>query len=274
MDDSNSEDRPLLDEVETPEEFYGDVVDALGPRPEAPVKIPVTKPSHVDFRNVFKTSFFGSIREASDYSVEGDLPESGSVVFHIHGWRNSESDGKAKIDFMREAYSDLDEEVSGVTWASDDTWWNSKKLAKKVGERFADFLMEYSEEFPDTSLRVQGHSLGARVVAETVLKLYSREENEIINEAVLLGGAVNNYDVAVDGRYGKAFKEATEAVENFYFEEDAVLKWLGLYERSNFVGNSGGKGDTPDNYTDHEIDAGSHGGYYTKEIMQDIIEEL
>lgn len=221
---------------------------------------------HVD------TTWYGSVHITSgnsttNYETIGDpLPESpDELVIHCHGWRNDDDCGKARINttarsFETEGYDGV---VTGLVWDASYAWWNAKEIADINGSKLATFLIDYKDENPETTLRLLGHSLGARVVAETICELDRRGVYDVLTTAIFLGGAIENHSVAVTGRYGPAIENVVQHAENFWMDDDTVLDWaFTTYEFSRAIGNDGCDGTPPVNYTDHHIQLDDHSDYY------------
>ena len=191
------------------------------------------------------------------------------LVIHCHGWQNGSECGKRRVKLTKEAYEKegYDGAVSGLVWDSSYAWWNAKDIADKNAPKLAQFLVDFKEDNPDTTVRLQGHSLGARVVAETLLELDQREEYNILTSAIFLAGAIENDSVAMDGRYGPAIERVVQHAENFWMEDDTILDWtFTTYEFSRAIGNDGCDGEPPANYTDHEKQLDDHSNQYKPDV--------
>lgn len=232
----------------------------------------------------YDTTWYGSVYRTDGNSEDnydtdnGDLPEDpDELVVHVHGWQNSEDCGAGGIETTAATYdeAEYDHEITGLTWGSDYAWWNAKEIAEKNGPKLANFLTDYAEDNPETVIRVQAHSLGARLLAETLLELDDQGEDEVVTSAIFLAGAVDDQSVAVDGAYGDAIENVTHHTENFWKEDDDVLDWAyETYEFSSAIGNAGCEGESPDNYTDHEVDTDvGHREYYENtDIAETVID--
>jgi len=234
---------------------------------------PAGDPARVDTSTHFDTTWYGSVyltdgNTPTNYDRRGgDLPSDPSeLVVHVHGWRNDESCGIDSVVKTARTYETIgyDEPVTGLTWDSSYGWWNSKEIAERNAHKLANFLVRYSQANPDTSIRVQAHSLGARVLAETVLALAEAGATDVVTTAVFMGGAIDNESVARDGAYGPAIEAVTDHTENFWMRDDNVLDWAyETFEWSSAIGNEGCDGTPPDNYTDREVQKNiGHSDYY------------
>jgi len=241
-------------------------------------------PARIDTSDHYDTTWYGSVYLTDGHAedgydeVGGDLPdEPDELVVHVHGWQNDEECGIASIQTASSTYDDAeyDHPVTGLTWDSSYAWWNAKEIAEKNADKLANFLTDYAEKNSDTVIRVQSHSLGARVLAETLLVLDENDEDEVVSSAIFMGGAVNDESVSLDGKYGEAIENVTHHAENFWMEDDDVLEWAyETYEWSSAVGNAGCEGEQPANYTDHEItkDIGHSDYYKDEEILGQVTE--
>ena len=237
---------------------------------------PDETPSAVYTGDHIDTTWYGSVHITSgnsttNYDTIGDpLPDSpDEMVVHCHGWRNDDDCGKERINTTAEAFAveNYEYPVTGLVWDSSYAWWNAKEIADKNGVKLANFLVDYKDDNPETTLRLQGHSLGARVVAETIRELDRMGAYDVLTTAVFLGGAIENHSVAVDGRYGPAIENVVQHAENFWMEDDTVLDWaFTTYEFSRAIGNDGCDGTPPVNYTDHHIQLDDHRDHYQPNI--------
>lgn len=218
---------------------------------------------HLKTADHFDTTWYGSVyltdgNDATNYDVEGTgFPWGGDeLVLHVHGWQNDYECGVANVESAQWAYDDLgyDAAVSGLAWGSDYAWWNAKEIAERTGPKLAYFLYVHDYYYPETTIRVHGHSLGARVLAETILQLNDWGLTDVLDSAVFLAGAVIDEAVSMSGKFGPAIENAVGHAENFWDADDSVLNWaFSTYEWSWAIGNNGCNGTPPANYTDHEV---------------------
>ncbi len=240
----------------------------------------------LDTSDHIDTTWYGSVYHEDEYDddeyelVGADLPEEpDELLVHVHGWQNDRDCGIDAIETTAETYEDVEYEgtVTGLTWDSEYAWWNAKEIAEKNALKLAAFLREFAEDNPDTEIRLQGHSLGARVLAETVLELHESddEDDELVTSVVFLAGAIDDDSVSLDGEYGEAIESVVDHAENFWMEDDSVLNWAyETYEWTSAIGNAGSDGEAPDNYTDHEItrDIGHSDHYQDEQVLEDVSE--
>lgn len=228
----------------------------------------------IDTSDHFDTTLTGSVYRVAgatetNYDVAGPpLPDDpDELLVHVHGWRNGRTCGIARIETASETYHEAgyDHSVTGLTWDAGYAWWNAKEIATRNGPKLATFLTDYARDNPETSIRLQAHSLGARVVAEALEALRVAEVTDVVSSVVLLGPAIPAESVATDGQYGPAIETSADHVETFWMEDDAVLGWLyGLFEPGVALGATGCQGQQPANYTDHEVYSDvDHGEYYS-----------
>lgn len=243
--------------------------------------------ARIDTSDHLDTTWYGSVYHDDEHETDGyeevgddlsDKPE--ELLVHVHGWRQGETCGAARIEATAETYEAVECEnpVTGLTWGSDYSWWNAKEIAEKNAPKLAAFLRDVAEDNPETTIRLQAFSLGARVVAETLLELHKsddEDDNELVTSVVFLAGAIDNDSVAVDGEYGEALENAVGHVENYWMEDDTALNWgYQTLEFSAALGNDGCEGEPPASYTDHEITKDlDHGDHYEDEdIIEDVVE--
>lgn len=202
----------------------------------------------------------------TDYSTVGAIPgwDGGSapdeLMISVHGWRNAPEDAPDHFATVKTSLRDngYDAPVVGFSWDSDtstDNWWPTTDIAERNGPKLANFLTDYAAQNPNTTFRVVGHSLGARVVTECVKSLNSQGATDLLASATLLGGAADNDAVSLGGEYGDDIAAAVGQFDNFWKSDDDVLNWA--YSTGEFdsaVGEEGCEGTAPGNYEDHNVD--------------------
>jgi esterase/lipase superfamily enzyme len=243
--------------------------------------------ARIDTTDYLDTTWYGSVYHVDDadtdeYDRDGeefpDNPE--ELLVQIHGWSNNETCGHGHIETVADVFEDVGYEhtVTGLTWGSDYAWWNAKEIGERNAPKLAAFLREFADENPETTIRLKSHSLGARVLAETLLELYEsddEDDNDLVTSATFLAGAIDAGSVAMDGDYGEALENAAEQVDNFRMDGDAVLDWAyETYEWDPAVGEIGCDGEQPENYTDHEVtvDVGHLGIYENETVMGNVLD--
>lgn len=218
---------------------------------------------HLATADHFDTNWYGSVyrtdgNTATNYDVEGTGFPWGAndLVLHVHGWQNDYQCGVVNVENTQRAYDGVayDPAVSGLAWGSNYAWWNAKEIAEETAPKLANFLYTYNNHYPNATIRVHGHSLGAKVLAETILQLYHWGGTDVLDTAVFLAGAVVDEEVSMGGTYGTAIEQVVGHAENYWDADDSVLNWaFSTYEWSWAIGNNGCNGTPPSNYTDHEV---------------------
>lgn len=240
-------------------------------------------PPVIDTADHLESGWWGTVNTTSgnterNYDISGgSIPtDTDELVVHVHGWYADRDCGIRDVIAARYGYSDasFDGAVTGLVWDSEHTWGAAKDMAEIQGTKLANFLTDYKADHPDVTLRLQGHSLGARVACETVLELDAQNECDALTSLILLAGAVNNDDVSTTGKYGDAIERAVEYAENFWMDEnDDILDYVYRpRELSLAIGNDGCDGSGPSNYTDHEVSLDGHASYYRANVG--IVDEI
>lgn len=236
--------------------FSGDDGDFTGPAdfPRA------TTRGHFDI-SWYGEEYLTDGHTARDYDTVGTLPSGAKeVVIAVHGWLTSKDDAPDNFATVSAslARNGYDVPVVGFSYDADtgvENWWPATDIAERNGPKLAQFLVDYAEQNPASTLRLTAHSLGARVVLEAAKSLVSWGEESILASITLLGGAADNDSVALSGEYGDALESAVGQVDNFWKNGDDVLNWAySLGEADAAVGADGCEGTPPSNYEDHNVD--------------------
>ncbi len=225
----------------------------------------------VSTRDHFEITWYGSVELADDetstsFDFRGDWGnywDGDELFLMVHGWNN---DREGAIDTAYTADRGLQEqgydEIGAVyTWDSDkgggldDGWYEAQEIAQENGPKLAAFVYYWTQEwYPDVPIRIEAHSLGAQVVGSAVRTLRNWGLSNVLQDVVLLGGAADNDECAVEGDYGPGFEYAAEQVVNCYKTDDGVLEWAySLGELDRAVGETGVEGTTPSNMTELDV---------------------
>jgi hypothetical protein len=167
--------------------------------------------------------------------VASDIPSCSpnrEIVIHIHGWGLDEEQAIDRFNIIKKSLVSLGyaQPIIGFTWDADLYWNNAINAATHNGHKLAQFILDYKIACENADVRIIGHSLGARVVLNTLFSLYN---NEMWNErgykiasAHLMGAAVNPIEVSED-YYGGSIQSVTDEFHNKFSPEDDILE--GVY---------------------------------------------
>jgi pimeloyl-ACP methyl ester carboxylesterase len=233
----------------------------------------------VTTRGHYDITWYGSVyltdgHTAWDYDTAGDIPGVDSaapdeLLVHVHGWMNEPDSAIEGFQTAEESYRNngYDGAVIGFSWDSDSSvfgWWDSTEIAESNGLKLANFVNNYRQANPDTTIRLVCHSLGARVTLRCIEVLNANGITDAVQSVSLLGGAADNDAVSTGGRYGPDLASAVGQVDNYWKDGDDVLNWA--YTTAEFdsaVGEEGCEGTEPGNYQDHNVDyVPDHYSYY------------
>ncbi|MBA3750218.1 MAG: DUF726 domain-containing protein [Nitrosopumilus sp.] len=261
----------------------------------------------ISTRNHYNLSSGNSTPSNSSYSVFDNTNIISTcpneTVLYVHGvWV-----GENSLESPDEAFDRLNLSLShngyrfplvGYSWDSDTDistqGWNvAKHIAAKNGENLANFISNYKQQCSNTEIRVIAHSLGARVVLESLEHLdknttWNNNGFKILS-VDLIGAAVDDeeiskdqndrydddlypfsldYDPSIKNVYGNAIEHQVGYFVNFYNSEDDVLEpysecrffvcqhiYYPLYERDLAIGQSGAQSDItiPGNYNQTDV---------------------
>ncbi|WP_128477481.1 DUF726 domain-containing protein [Halorussus pelagicus] len=208
-----------------------------------------------------------------DWSALGDAP----LTLFVHGWDVSE---QGALDAAYECQLALEgngyaNDVAAFSWDADKGsswdggWSDAKTIAEKNGEKLANFVTDWNAD-TGRDIRLIGHSLGARVSAETLVSLLADfGASDAVTSVSLVGGAIDDQSVAQSGAYADAVRDGTMELHNYYSTNDGVLG--NIYQTREFdtaVGEEGLDGTPVANYTDHDVSSvvSAHSDYYKRDV--------
>ncbi|WP_254522638.1 esterase/lipase family protein [Natrinema caseinilyticum] len=184
------------------------------------------------------------------------------LCLYVHGWNGrarSDSQTYALEQALRDAgYA---ERVIAASWASDTlNFWQAESNADAAGVRLGYWLRDVFQSTGETTIRVVGHSLGTRVILETLSEL---DGDVVLDSVSLLGAAVEDDSVCEDGRFSTGIRTSADEVYSYRSEDDTVV--CTIYDFSTVEDGLGcdgadcggwwDDGSTPDNY--HDVDVTS-----------------
>ncbi len=156
--------------------------------------------------------------------------ESNKLIIAIDGFL-SEGDKKQFKDWMKTLKNHyFDATIVGFKWKSQNlkvilnsgisTWYKAVHQTLESAKILSNYIIEQKELNPNLEITLMGHSLGARVIFNTLFQLL--ESKTKVDNIILLGGAVNNDKV----NWSDVSHAVSKNIYNFYSKKDMVLKNL------------------------------------------------
>ncbi len=188
------------------------------------------------------------------------------LVIFVHGGGVSQVSAMEQLDRVKMSLDKHSYNTSllGFSLGSNIDWDQAKKLTKDQGIKLAQFISEYkdiceNEQNRKTDVLPLGHSLGARVILNSLESLHSNpswnDNNFTIPSVILLGAAVDNEEVStnpidviadrtntnsVKSAFGKAIQDEVGEFYNMNDREDNVLQiFYPFSESDHALGQSG-----------------------------------
>lgn len=231
----------------------------------------------ISTRDHFEYPYWGDEPQLTDENTEtnyetSDVPgydtdSTDELVIAVHGYNVGEDDAVGFFEDTTDAIAadGYEVPVSGYSWDSDPwltDWWRANQVGEENGPKLANFIRNCNEVRPSLEIRLVGHSLGSRIILEALQTLEDRKWDGSVESVALLGAAVSDdapetYADAIENRAGR--------IDNFHSDQDDVL-WFayGAAEFGTALGLYGAVGETPTNYTDHEVnEVPNHFAYNT-----------
>lgn len=195
-----------------------------------------------------------------DYGRRGTIPWGAEEVAVVaHGWL-------ADRDLAQLTYNtasaglrgeEYDVPVVGFEWDADTgifDWGPGREIARRNGYKLAAFLWDLLQSNPDVTVRLMGHSLGARIALVALQVFEEVGLADAVESVDLFGAAIDNETVTVGGEYYSAIRSVASEVDNYYSRNDGILKWAYSTARlDHAVGLNGAEGGTALEYEDHDV---------------------
>lgn len=210
----------------------------------------------------------------TNYDTTGEIPglttseSPDELVVFVHGFQRTPVEARRDFTDVTTALRDngYDHPVVGYSWDSDwsdSEWDDTRIIADRNADKLGTVLRDYQAASPDTDVRLLAYCLGAKTVAETLEFFMDRGYGNTVTSAGLLGGAIDDDEVATDGEYGTAIAGHSESFGNYYWPDDDDFLWDYRWaEWDSPVGTEGCEGTAPDNYSDISVSPDNHDAYY------------
>lgn len=215
----------------------------------------------------------------TDYDTTGNIPgldnnSPKEIVIYVHGFNSDETEAVFGFNTLKKSLEKNDylHPVIGFSWDSKTGLFDfddAKFIATLNGKKLGQFIFDFKCKNPDTAIHLVGHSLGTRVILNTLQTLYEDEQwsqckcgNGQITSVHVLGAAVDDDEVAKTDGFGNAIENIVGEFHNKYSSEDDILSVLYVLEEgSQSLGEEGAQIgiDLPENY--HQEDVTEEVGY-------------
>jgi len=214
--------------------------------------------------------------------LEGSWDDESEELFvFVHGFDTDDATARDQAYTTQVGLESLrPAPVAAYSWDSDVDWEPAKELADANAAALADWLVEWADE-DGRPVHLIGYSLGARLCVETLEVLTDASQGEVVTSVSLLGGAVPDDSVELEGRYGETIETLEAPVSNFHSGNDRVLSWVyRLSDRTRAVGHHGiaDPEAAPVGYTDVDVtdQVEDHFSYFQPEegCLPQLVEEL
>ncbi len=188
------------------------------------------------------------------------IPVADEVFIFVHGWFGDttvSSQASDVADSMTDAGYEADEYV-GIEWdATTINFPAAESETEDVGEELAEMLEEFYDD-GGGDVRLVGHSLGGRVVLETINHI---DDGYSVETVAPLGAAADGEMVCEDGggllddNWYDGIAANADEVRNYHSENDSTVgaAYGGLVGAALGTDGSGCPSDTAANYTDVDV---------------------
>jgi hypothetical protein len=177
----------------------------------------------------------GVFETGNGLGTEDDINFEEELIFLVHGFNINEDTGKRSLDDMINSLS-----ISGKKVGFVSILWPGDHWAKPVNYIFEnrdadDTALNLSRKIAeilkkDIEISFIAHSLGSRVVMQTIKYLEARDI--FIKKIFLLAAAIDDFSLSAIKFYNSAAKQA-EKVHVVWSRKDKVLRWA--YPAADFL---------------------------------------
>lgn len=198
--------------------------------------------------------------------MNGDSPK--EIVIYVHGFNSDEEEAVSDFEILRKSLekNNYFYPVIGFSWDSKTGIFDfddAKFIATLNGKKLAQFIFDFKCKNPDTEIRLVGHSMGSRVILNTLQALHENQQwteckcgNGKVASIHVLGAAVDDQEVAKTEGFGESIENIVGEFHNKFSSKDYVLSVLYKIEEGNqALGESGAQDgiDLPENYHQEDV---------------------
>ena len=168
-----------------------------------------------------------------------------TVAIFVHGWEESEKNVKERLNRVKLslAHNNYTGPLVGFSWPSDTVWLAAQFIAQANGPKLAKLIYDIKSDCPGADIRIIAHSLGARVVLNSLDSLHKNplwnNKNFKIKSVHFMGAAVDDEEVSsrsefilidqtnwgsAKSDYGQAIQEEVINFYNLFSSKDNMLE--------------------------------------------------
>ena len=140
-------------------------------------------------------------------------------VGQFNDWKDGLS--KLKISSCYKGFRWKSCTFSEVCWGGTVAWYEAVENTEKVSKELVSNIEQIYKENPNSKIVLMGHSLGARIIYHTLIKLAKLSMQ--VEQIYMFGGAVASQN---NVSWLSALSAVNESVYNFYSNNDTTLKLL------------------------------------------------
>jgi len=237
----------------------------------------------VNTRDHFEITWYLDVRLANgyapyEYETSGRIPgytddqSPDEILFWPNAWDKSRADVNRRfpkyVESLRQA--GYDGPCVVFEWPSEDPavlWRVTAEKARMAGRKFGEFLRNYRQRNPETTIHVVGFSLGSEVATSAAADLHERGWDGEIDDLALLGAATQDQKLSGSGDFGPGCEAVYGGIDNFYkTDDDTLSNQFKVGEFDGALGTEGIEGRPPENYEEHQVDwVDAHDYYWSHE---------
>jgi pimeloyl-ACP methyl ester carboxylesterase len=154
----------------------------------------------------------------------------------------------AKASVALEHDANVSTDVVAYDYGLLGNYWSAKAEAAALGVGLGEWIDGYLATYPDTAIRLLGHSLGVQVVVHCLDRM-----TETVAAAGSLLGGVATTAVTAGGEWYDAIANHCEQFNNYYDRNDLVSPGWALVEYAEPLARNPAEGSTPAPYQDHDV---------------------
>jgi esterase/lipase superfamily enzyme len=185
-----------------------------------------------------RSSFNNNVYLKNSIRVKNGIPRVSNLLFFVHGFNNERDDANVSYiefaDILKKFNPNITESIICLHWPGNYKFIRGSqflfypqiiKRAKSTAQELSFFLKKNFHLFKNKKITFIAHSLGSRLVIETLANLFQSKFKDVNINIFLMAAAIPNNLVSINPRLKQGLKMANGGKTVMFSKGDRVLRY-------------------------------------------------